>query len=63
MSQPLQRLHRIFSGKYGKDLWKRIDKVKDEKTNCALYELAWHCQDLESQVHALENRLAKLEDR
>lgn len=63
MNQQLQRFPRIFSGRYSKDLWKDIKRVKHEKTHWALYNLGCHCQDLESQVHALESRLARLEDR
>lgn len=63
MNQPLQRLQRVFSGKYSKDLWKNIKRVKDKKTNWALYDLGCYCQDLESLVRALENRIAKLEDK
>ena len=62
-SRPLQRLRRIFSGKYSKDLWKAINKTKPKKTQWALYDLGCHCQELETQVHALESRIAQLEDR
>ncbi len=61
--QPLQRFHRIFSGKASKRLWKMIDKVKPTKTNEVIYELVNCCEDLEYQVRALESRIAKLEDR
>ena len=63
MSQPLQRFRHVFSGKASKDLWKTIKRVKNGKTNWALYYLGCCCQDLESQVRALENRLAVLEDK
>lgn len=62
-SQPLQRFRRVLSGKVSKYLWKQIYKVKCEKTQNAISELTYHCQDLEVLIRALESRIAKLEDR
>ncbi len=63
MTRTLQRLRRIFSGKNSGDLWKEINKVKNRKIYWPLYSLGCCCQELEGQVHALEQRIAQLEDK
>jgi hypothetical protein len=57
----LQRFHRIFSGEDSIDLWDDINAVKKRKIHDALYTLGCRCQELESVVHQLEERIAELE--
>jgi hypothetical protein len=49
----------IFSGKQSKDLWDDIHAVRNEEHD-ALYHLACRCQDLESVVEDLIDKLDDL---
>lgn len=59
--KPGRRPQKTFSGKHSIALWNAIEKVKNEKTNWAIRELACYCEELESLVFSLEKRIAKLE--
>lgn len=62
--RPLQRPGRIFSGKNSKDFWRAVSKTRKDgkRTEDAFYLLGCYCQELETIVRALEDRLARLED-
>jgi polyhydroxyalkanoate synthesis regulator phasin len=57
----MQRFAKIFSGKNSKGLWKDINRTKPRRTQEALYHLGCKCQELESIVEKLEQRIARLE--
>jgi hypothetical protein len=54
---------RILSGPGSKKLWRDINKVRnfDETTHTAIFHLACRCQELETVIRNLQERLGQLE--
>ena len=62
-AQKLQRFQPVFFGEHSKALWEDIRSVKKENVQTALYSLGSYCQELESIIVQLEERIAGLEKR
>jgi len=57
----LKRFRRVFCGKQTKSLYNSIEEIKNTKIQEILYEICYRCQELESNINALESRVADLE--